>query len=105
MSEQKGILNYYLYMPGDAGQEQQTILIDLFLKINAASFEKINRDSGYQIMIIPIMVREATRIEKIDFENPFPRYAKKTHIDFVEEDRREALRNQERLDAKQKKEE
>ncbi len=100
--EIKGILNYYIYIPTEPAQDMP-VIIDLFCKVNQAVFERVNRDSGYQVMVVPVTVKEACRVEKVDFDKAFPRYAKKTHIDFAEEDRRAAIREQDRLEQKREK--
>lgn len=96
-----GIINYYLYIP--EGTPDGSTIIDLFYKVNQSVFDKIIKESGYVIMVVPTTVKEACRVEKIDYEKPFPRYASKTHIDFAEEDRRKCLRDQERMETKSKK--
>jgi hypothetical protein len=63
--------------------------------------EKINKESNYQIMIVPT-TKEACRVEKIDFDKPFPRYIPKTHFDLFELDKkkaeREAAKEKEKLE-------
>lgn len=101
MTDMKGIINYYLYIPEGSNMESQTI-IDLFYKVNQAVFDKVTREAGYHICVVPTNVKEACRIEKLDFDKAFPRFAAKSHIDLAVEDRRKSIREQERLEMKQK---
>jgi CO dehydrogenase/acetyl-CoA synthase gamma subunit (corrinoid Fe-S protein) len=84
-----GIIVFYINFHHDLNLDIQST-IDFVYRINQANIERIHKDSGYQVMIVPTQ-KEACRVEKIDFDKPFPRYAKKSHIDFAEEDRRAAL--------------
>jgi hypothetical protein len=97
----RGIVVFYIDIHPEFNQDiQQTI--DIVLKANAALIEKINKDSEYQVMVVPT-TKEACRAEKIDFDKPYPRFLPKTHIDVVDFEKkkadRDAQRERERQDA------
>lgn len=51
--------------------------IELIKEINAESLELINKDGSYTILIVPT-TKEGSRIQKVDFDAPFPRFMPKT---------------------------
>jgi hypothetical protein len=51
--------------------------IDLVKEINAESLSLINKDGSYTILIVPT-TKEGSRVQKVDFDAPFPRFIPKT---------------------------
>lgn len=68
----KGFLTFYINFHPDVaiGIDE---MINLIKKINAETLDKIKNDGRYQVMLLPT-TKEACRIEKIDYEAPFPRW-------------------------------
>jgi hypothetical protein len=86
----KGIVTIYINFHPEYNQDiQQTI--DVVLKANAGAMDKICKESDYQLLIVPT-TKEACRAEKIDFDNPFPRFLPKTHLDLVAFEKKKAER-------------
>ena len=67
----KGIITFYLNTHLGEGRSS-TEEVELFIKVNQNLFEKNNLDGQYMIAVVPT-TKEACRIEKIDFDKPFPR--------------------------------
>lgn len=80
----KGLLVFYVNTR-DGNVAQVQTQMDLFLKSNDTLIKRIQDEMGYQIMLVPTQ-NEACRIEKIEFDKPFPRYAL-PHIDLAESDK------------------
>jgi hypothetical protein len=51
--------------------------IDLIKEINAESLSLINKDGRYTILIVPT-TKEGSRVQKVDFDSPFPRFVPKS---------------------------
>lgn len=51
--------------------------MNLIKEINLESLEKINQDGQYTIVIVPT-TKEASRVQKIDLDAPFPRFIPKS---------------------------
>lgn len=68
----KGILMFYINFVPDSGVtvEQTT---DLFRSQNKELLEKLKAAGDYEVMFVPT-VKEATRVEKVDFDQPYPRF-------------------------------
>ena len=49
-------------------------------KCNKELFDEIKESTQYRIAIVPT-TKEACRIEKIDFDKPFPRFPPRNNID------------------------
>lgn len=101
----KGIVVFYINFHPEYNQEIQSS-IDVVLKANKEIMDRINKDSDYQVMIVPT-TKEACRVEKIDFDKPFPRYIARTHLDVVDEEKkkadRDATKERERLEKEKEK--
>lgn len=86
----KGIIVFYVNFHPELNQDVgQTI--DLMLKVNKELIEKVKEECDYQIMIVPT-TKEACRVEKLDFDKPYPRFLPRTHADLAEYERRRAER-------------
>lgn len=69
--------------------------IEVFKQVNKDLFDSIQNDSDYNVAIVPT-TKEACRIEKIDFDKPFPRFVSRTHSDIELLERRREERARER---------
>lgn len=65
-----GIVTFYVNVNKSEGQDL-TQTVELFRLANKELLESV-KDSDYQIAIVPT-TKEACRVEKIDFDKPFPR--------------------------------
>lgn len=90
----KGIVVLYINFYPDHNQDI-TQIIKLIKETNKELFDKINDGMDYQVMLVPT-TKEACRVEKIDFDKPFPRFLNKTHVDLVEVEKRKAEKYQDR---------
>lgn len=97
----KGILTFYLNFP-DFKQDIPTV-IEIFRQCNKELFAEIESEIGYKICVVPAS-QESCRIEKIDFDKPYPRFVSKMHIDLAELERRREQRAAERRARDQQKE-
>jgi hypothetical protein len=88
----KGILAVYVNCPPETGKSPQEI-IELFMELNRPVIEEIARVLDYRVLTIPTL-KESCRIEKIEMDKPFPRYAPKYHVDLEQMEKR----RDERLD-------
>lgn len=77
----KGIIFIYINYQLENGQEGSQVA-QMFKEINKELFDGI-KEMEYNIVIVPC-TKEACRVEKVDFDMPFPRYTAKTHHDLVE---------------------
>ena len=68
----KGIMVFYLNMYPDLGQDLTTWLM-MFKDMNKPLMDKLAEDGSYACLMVPT-TKEATRVEKIDYDAPFPRY-------------------------------
>ena len=75
----KGLLVFYVNFPVDAENNIKEILTEA-KEFNKEWINKIH-EVGYQIMFVPVQ-GESSRVEKVDFDLPFPRYVL-PHIDIV----------------------
>jgi hypothetical protein len=98
----KGIVVFYINFHPEYQQDVQTT-IDTVLKANAALLEKIHKESDYQVMVVPT-TKEACRVEKIDFDKPFPRYLPRTHFDLAEFDKKKLDKAKEKEKEKERQE-
>lgn len=65
----KGLIIFYINFPAVESDQRQGI--DFLKQINKDVFDKILNETDYEVMIFPT-VKEACRVEKIDFSRPFP---------------------------------
>lgn len=86
----KGIIVFYIDVHPECNQETQQV-VDLMVRINQPVLDRIKADGDYQVIFVPT-TKEACRVEKIDFDKPYPRFLPKTHGDIGEFDRRKAER-------------
>lgn len=66
----QGFVNIFVNRDSFEGQEEQELL-DLFKKYSPETFQKC-QEAGYPIMLLTT-TNEASRAEKVDFNQPFPR--------------------------------
>lgn len=79
----KGIMTFYMNVEEvEDGKESE--YLDLMKRTNADLIHKLE-ESGYGVMIVPVE-KESSRVEKVDFDMPFPRYIL-PHVDIVEHDK------------------
>lgn len=85
----KGIVTFYINIHPSEGQDIATV-IELFKQQNKEVFDKINQESDYVAAIVPT-TKEACRVEKVDFDKPFPRSVPMTNkeIERIEKRREE----------------
>lgn len=67
----KGIVTFYINIHPTEGQDIATI-VEVFKTANKDLLERVNKESDYVVAVVPT-TKEACRVEKIDFEKPFPR--------------------------------
>ena len=68
----KGIAVLYVNLFPDLGQQLEPTLI-MVKEMNRPLIKKLSMDAKYACLIIPT-TKEASRVEKIDYDAPFPRY-------------------------------
>lgn len=67
----KGFVTFYVNYSPDFGASPQEIL-DLWKTYNKETVEKL-RAADYEVMFV-VTTKEASRVEKIDLDAPFPRH-------------------------------
>lgn len=68
----KGLVVFWVNLHPDTGQDPRTTL-EMTREMNKPLFDLMqNEDGRYRFMFVPTF-KESTRIEKIDFDEPFPR--------------------------------
>lgn len=90
----KGIVVFYINFYPEHNQDI-TQIVKLIKETNKELFDKINEGMDYQVMLVPT-TKEACRVEKIDFDKPFPRFIAKTHLDLVDVEKRKIQKDEER---------
>lgn len=81
----KGIITFYInYQPGLGQVAEQCI--EVFRSCNKDLIEKIHNETGYHVAVIPT-TNESCRLERMDFDKPFPRFVP-YHVDIAEVERR-----------------
>ena len=75
MSENKmnGVIMFFLNYNPDIDGVSIRDQVELFKELNAGFIEELERETQYRVSIIPT-TKEASRVEKLDFEHPFPRF-------------------------------
>lgn len=68
----KGLLCFYVNFYPDLGQNDRDTLA-FIREFNSELIEKVHGEGEYQVMFIPV-TKEGTRLEKVDFDKPFPRF-------------------------------
>ena len=66
-----GLINLFINFHPEVKFEVDEVL-SVIKEVNKEAFDLISKDGRYQIMIVPT-TKEASRIEKVDFDMPFPR--------------------------------
>lgn len=92
-----GIINFYINTHPELSQDPQQ-MIDLFRANNKEIIDKLSNEAGYIAMIIPI-TNESCRVEKIDFNKPYPVYVPRTHHNLAKAEQREIEKERERREA------
>lgn len=85
----KGLIVFYMNFWPDLNQDPQQA-VDLMRRINQDVIEAIMKETDYRVMVVPC-TKESCRVEKVDFDQPFPRYSQKTHVELDNRRRREEL--------------
>jgi hypothetical protein len=67
----KGLVVFYINIYPDLGQQMEPT-VQMLKEMNKPLIERLAEDGRYLCLFIPT-VKEATRIEKIDYDYPFPR--------------------------------
>jgi hypothetical protein len=81
-----GLIMFYInYRPEDGEDVKKRK--ELLWECNKEIFDKIQSETSYRIAVVPT-TKESCRVEKMDFDKPYPRYLAKTHGDIGEEERR-----------------
>ncbi len=96
----KGIITFYINFHPDLNQVAEEC-VEIFRQCNKDLIAKINEEGTYLVAVVPT-TKEACRIEKMDFDKPFPRFVSKNHIDIAELERRKEERAIERAIKKQR---
>lgn len=89
MNDKAGVIVFFLnYNPEIEGVtfEEQ---IRMFKELNKEFIEFINGSTKYRVAIVPT-TKEACRVEKIDFDSPFPRFVP-NHADIKETEQNKIL--------------
>jgi hypothetical protein len=68
----KGIMVFYINMYPDLGQQLEPTLT-MIKEMNRPLMDKLTEDGNYVCLLVPT-TKEATRVEKVDYDSPFPRY-------------------------------
>lgn len=71
-----GIVMLYVNMYPDLGQDIESTM-KMVKEMNKPLIERLAEDGRYVVLFIPT-TKEATRIEKIDYDAPYPRYMPKS---------------------------
>ncbi len=71
----KGFITLYVNFWPDVGIDTKEVL-NLIRTLNQESLSAIAQDGQFQFMIVPTM-KEASRVEKVDLDDPFPRLVPK----------------------------
>lgn len=79
----KGILIFYVNTHPDQNI-QPAAMVEMFKAANKELIDRVNKESDYQIAFFPC-TKEACRVEKVDFDQPFPRYSPRSHHDLNNE--------------------
>lgn len=73
----KGVIVWFINMYPDLGQSVDHTL-HMIKEMNKPLMERLAADGRYVCLMIPT-TKEATRIEKVDYDAPFPRYKAKSY--------------------------
>lgn len=73
----KGIIVFFINLYPDLGQDVHATM-NLVKDMHKPLVDSLNEDGGYLPLFVPTH-KEATRVEKIDYDAPFPRYMAKSH--------------------------
>lgn len=68
----KGYVIFYINFFPDLGQDMETIF-KMIVSHNKEMLDRLKEHGEYDIIFVPT-TKEATRVEKIDFDRPFPRF-------------------------------
>jgi|GEM_PF-4275022 hypothetical protein len=72
----KGVIVFWVNLCPDMGQNTRTTL-EMVKEMNQGLTDSICEDGGYSLVFVPTF-KEATRIEKVDYDSPYPRYKAKS---------------------------
>lgn len=77
----KGYVIFYINFFPDLGQDMETIF-KMIVSHNKEMLDKVREQGEYDIIFVPT-TKEATRVEKIDFDRPFPRFKPQSNKSIV----------------------
>jgi hypothetical protein len=80
----KGYVIFYINFFPDLGQDMETIF-KMIISHNKEMLDKVREHGEYDIIFVPT-TKEATRVEKIDFDRPFPRFKPQSNKNIVNND-------------------
>ena len=91
MSEKnmKGVVVFFINHNPDIEGVSFGDQIRLFKELNAEFIQKLEEESHYRVAIVPA-TKEACRVEKVDFEHPFPRFVP-NNVDIKENEQNKLL--------------
>ncbi|CAE7860279.1 unnamed protein product [Symbiodinium microadriaticum] len=74
MSEKmNGVIMFYLNYSPDIEGVSLREHVDIFKELNAEFIKQLESETYYRVVIVPT-TNEASRVEKMDFDHPFPRF-------------------------------
>ena len=76
-TKMKGVVVFFVNLYPDMGQDV-SITMNMIKEMNKPLADSLTADGQYVALFIPTH-KEATRVEKIDYDAPFPRYMAKSH--------------------------
>ena len=80
----KGLLVFYVNFPTES-EKDVTETLALTKEFNKDWINEMHELGDYQVMFVPT-IGEASRVEKIDFDQPFPRYVL-PHVDVLQNEK------------------
>jgi len=72
----KGVIIFWVNLCPDMGQNTRTTL-EMVKEMNQGLTDSMVSDGVYALVFVPTF-KEATRIEKVDYDSPYPRYKAKS---------------------------
>jgi len=73
----KGVVVFFVNLYPDMGQDVYTTM-KMVKEMNKPVADNLSQDGQYVVLFVPT-TKEASRVDKIDYDSPFPRYMPKSH--------------------------
>ncbi len=73
----KGVVVFFVNLYPDMGQDVYTTM-KMIKEMNKPLTDNLSEDGQYVVLFVPT-TKEASRVEKVDYDSPFPRYMPKSH--------------------------